>query len=92
MQSLHLGLGRHLNRFPVGLASRACLAIFLWPFWTHGRANVFVSSYMALNVEPLSPRSLNQKCFDIKGTANYTAAQSVANCHTRGVMRGERGA
>ena len=47
---------------------------------------------MALNVEPLSPRSLNQKCFDIKGTANYTAAQSVANCHTRGVMRGERGA
>jgi len=25
MQLLHLGLGRHLGRFPVGLASRACL-------------------------------------------------------------------
>jgi len=25
MQLLHLGLGRRLGRFPVGLASRACL-------------------------------------------------------------------
>jgi len=25
MQLLHLGLGRHLGGFPVGLASRACL-------------------------------------------------------------------
>jgi len=32
--------------------------------------------------------SLNsEKCFDIQGSANFTAAQFVAKCHTSGVMR-----
>jgi len=40
MQLLHLGLGRHLGRFPEGLASRACLTslslgiLDTWPILT----------------------------------------------------------
>jgi len=30
MYSLHLGLGRRLGHYPVGLASRTCLASLLW--------------------------------------------------------------
>jgi len=48
MQLLHLGLGRHLRRFPVGLVSMSCLTSLLlgildtWP----GRANVVVFSHL----------------------------------------------
>jgi len=40
MQLLHQGLGRHLGRFPEGLASRACLTslslgiLDTWPILT----------------------------------------------------------
>ena len=42
MQLLHLDPGRHLGLFPVGLASRACLTIFRWALWIHGRTKVVV--------------------------------------------------
>jgi len=44
MQLLHLGLGRPLGRFPVGLASKICLTSLTWAFWIHGRTNVVVNS------------------------------------------------
>jgi len=46
MQLVHLGFGQHLGRFPVVLASRACLTIFRWVLWIHDRTNVVVFSQL----------------------------------------------
>jgi len=52
MLLLHLGLGRHLGRFAVGLASRTCLTSLSLAFWTRGRTNIVVFPQLGEVVRP----------------------------------------
>jgi len=74
MQLLHLGHGRHLGRFPVGLA-RACLTSLSFAILDTRRTHVVVFSELG---EVVRHSGLNE----------FHSWALCRECHTRGVTKG----